>query len=98
MGATGRMTAGPQNPTKGLTSNTDTRRDTTRSHTLVERHLSGLLFRSSCGNKCGNIKHLCPYSYGNMNPPTYLRRLEPIIRAEAGAPTTSRKQYCLPST
>ena len=40
----------------------------TRSHTLVERHLGGFLSRSSCGNKCGNIKHLCPYSYENMNP------------------------------
>ena len=41
----------------------------TRSHTLVERHLGGFLFRSGCGNKCGNNKHLCPYSYENMNPP-----------------------------
>ena len=34
---------------------------------------------------------------GSSPPPVHLRRLEPIIRAEMGAPTTSRRRFCLSS-
>ena len=41
---------------------------TGRSHTLVELRLGEGLFRSHCGNKCGNSKQSCLCLYGDTTP------------------------------